>query len=133
MLYKGTESVGKSQSHNSAFGGLNCLIRLQSGKLSISFPLHWPLNIGLIVWAPELCKDNNSLVPFAGDKVLVYLSLAVEVPRRISVAFKENMYHLQWDSESLCSAWNNFMGSKNLMHLTTWDDMQTDHSDSALV
>lgn len=30
MLYKGTESVGKSQSHNSAFGRLNCLIRLQS-------------------------------------------------------------------------------------------------------
>lgn len=119
MLYKGTESVGKSKSHNSTFGGLNCLIRLQSGKPCISFHLCWPLNIGVIVWAPELCKDNDSLLLFAGAKVLVYLPLAMEVPRRINVAFKKNMYHLQWDSESLCSAWNGFMRSENLMHLTT--------------
>lgn len=47
------------------------------------------------MWAAELCTDNNSLLLFAGGKVLVYLSLAVEVPRRVSVAFKESMYHLQ--------------------------------------
>lgn len=118
MLYKGTESVGKSQCHNSAFGGLNCLIRSQSAEPGTSFHLCWPLNIGIIVWAAELCQDNNSLLLFAGGKVLEYLSLALEVPKRVSVAFKENMHHLQWDSESLCSAWNGFMGSKNLMHLT---------------
>lgn len=40
------------------------------------------------MWAAELCKDSNSLVLFAGDKVLVYLSLAMEVPRRNSVVVK---------------------------------------------
>lgn len=71
MLYKGTESVGKCQCPNSAFGGLNCLITSRSAEPGISFHLQCPLNIGIIVWAAELCKDNNSLLLFSGGKVLV--------------------------------------------------------------
>lgn len=70
--------------------------------------------------AAELCKDNNSLILFAGGKALAYLSLAMEVPRRVSVVLKL--------LKKICITCNKiqnpsvqpemiFMGSKNLMHL----------------